>query len=525
MSAVSEKSPALQELKAAKRMLAIKRANIDLLQFTQVTMPGVSDPGDVAQSRYKAARHHKVIAAALESVEKGDIKRLIITIPPRHGKSELASRRFPAWFVGRDPYRHMAFAAYNAEFAADFGRDVRAIMQSDSYGQVFPNAKLRKGSTASDRLQTEEGGLMVFVGALGSLTGRGADLLLIDDPVKDREQADSPTARNKLWDWFNDVAMTRLMDDKAAVVIIQTRWHEDDLVGRLTDPKNDSFVLEEAKQWKVINLPAIAMENDAMNREEGEPLWPERFNLEYLNDHKRRNPRGFSALYQGEPSPPDGIFFTSENIVTYMPNELPQGLRCYVSSDHAVSTKRGTDFTCLIPFGIDAVGNIWILPDVWWKKAGTDIVVNAMLKIMKDRKPIAWWAERGHITQSIGPFLKKRMREEETFCLIDEIVPSGDKEQRSQAIVGRMSMKMVMFPKFAPWYADALDQMLKFPAATHDDFVDAMSLIGLGLSKQISAPGPGKPKSTVKTGTLAWVKQSSKQNRLDQILEKSGKGW
>lgn len=512
-----------RQIKAAKRLIAIKKAKTSILEFTKLTMPSPEDPDNTDLSRYSAAKHHEVICAALEEVEAGRIQRLIITMPPRHGKSELASRRFPAWFLGKDPYRHMIFATYNDEFASDFGRHVRDTMKSDVFKQAFPLCKLKAGSQASDRISTEEGGIAVFVGRGGSLTGRGADLLVIDDPIKDREEADSKTLRDKMWGWFTDVAMTRLMTAGARVVIIMTRWHEDDLVGRLIDPKNSYYVPEEAGNWKVLSLPAIAVNDDPMGRKFGEPLWPERFDLDFLNQAKRLNPKGFSALYQGSPSPDDGDYFKREWLKFYTPSELPRNLRIYVASDHAVSTDQERDATCLLPVGVDEEDNIWVLPDVWWRRADTETVVEGMIDLMRRRTPLMWWAESGHITKSIGPFLRKRMAERQIYCAIDEVVPTKDKQTRAQSIRARMSMGKVFFPRFATWWGDAQDEILKFPSSSHDDFIDALAHIGMGLDKQVRAGGAVvKVDNMPKSGTLAWVKWADRFRKRNEGFLRMG---
>ena len=512
-----------RQIKAAQRLIQIRKAKESLLAFTKLTMPSVEDPDNPELSRYTASKHHEVICAALEEVEAGRIQRLIITMPPRHGKSELASRRFPAWFLGKDPYRQMIFATYNDEFAEDFGRHVRDTMRSDTFKQVFPGCSLKAGSQASDRIQTNEGGMAVFVGRGGSLTGRGADLLVIDDPIKDREEADSKTTREKLWTWFTDVAMTRLMTAGARVVIIMTRWHEDDLIGRLIDPKNSCYNEEEAKNWKILALPALAVNDDPMGRKPGEALWPERFDVDFLNQAKRLNPKGFAALYQGTPSPDDGDYFKREWIKTYMPNELPRNLRMYVGSDHAVSTDQERDATVLLPIGLDDEENIWVLPDAWWRRADSMATVEAMIDMMQRRNPMLWWAESGHITKSIGPFLRKRMAERQIYCTIDEVIPAKDKQTRAQSIRARMSMGKVYFPRFAPWWPDAQDELLKFPSSTHDDFVDALAHIGMGLDKQVRAPGAQiKIDKVPKSGTLAWVKWADKARLRDNFFKLGG---
>lgn len=504
-------------LRAAKRLLKVTQAKDKLIAFAQLTMPSPKDPQDSDLSRYDPQYFHEALAAALEAVERGDIQNLIITFPPRHGKSELTSKRFPAFFAGRNPEKSIIFGTYNQTFAEDFGRAVRDIMNSDAFKQVFPNVQLKTGSQASDRLETTDDGLLVFVGRGGSVTGRGGDLIVIDDPLKNSEEADSPTIRESLWAWFTNDILTRRMTEDARVIIIQTRWHEDDLVGRLTDPKNPNYDAEEAKNWKIINIPALAEDDDILGRQPGEALWPKRFGREFLLRFKRTNPRGFSALYQQRPTPEDGDFFKAEHLLTYLPHERPKlsDLRIYMASDHAVSQKQENDKTCILVVGVDVNDNIWLL-DCWWKRAPTDVVVEKIIDMLEHWKPLRWWAEEDHIIKSIGPFLRKRMAERRVYHGVSKVSAYADKSKKAQAIQGRMAMKMVMFPAKAPWWEDAKDELLKFPRAAHDDFVDALGTIGRGLGV---LHGPAKPppeKPPVDTGTWGWIKKNSEARKRNE---------
>lgn len=513
-----------RQIKAGERLLAAKMAQNDLIEFTRLMMPDPSDPEDANMSRYDAARHHKIIAAALQEVEAGNMPRLIISIGPRHGKSQLTSKAFPAWFMGRDPYRQVIVASYSSTMAEDFGKEVRSYMQSPAFGQIFPKCQLAKGGAASDRVQTEDGGIGAFVGVGGALTGRGADLLIIDDPIKDRADADSETMRNNLWEWFTSTAMTRLMGGMGKVVIIMTRWHEDDLVGRLSDPSNKCFNAEEAAQWKILHLPALATDdNDVLGRKIGEPMWPNRISKEFLESQKRLSQKNFAALYQGSPTPEDGEFFKNEHFLEYGPNDLPKNLRHYASSDHAVSTRQTADLTCLLPAGLDEDGDLWILPDVWWRRANSEATVEAMLGIMKHRKPMFWWAEKGHISQSIGPFLRTRMLVEGVHCAIDEKTPVKDKMTRAQSIQGLMAMGKVHFPRFAPWWEEAKKQMLGFPSVKNDDFVDALAWMGLGVSTMIAPScAKKKPQEESRPGSMEWVLRRTKLQQMSAKRADSG---
>lgn len=518
----TEQSAALETMRAARRMIAVKDAREKFLNFTKLMMPDPDDPDDISRSRYIVQHFHTLIAEALEKVERGEILRLIITLPPRHGKSELASRKFVPWYLGRNPYNSVILTSYNDQLAEDVGRDVRATIQSSMFQQVFPTCRLRKGSAASDRIQTTEGGLAVFVGAGGTLAGRGGDIVLIDDPVKGSEEADSPTQRGKMWTWFTQDVMSRLMTSLGAVIIIMTRWHEDDIVGRLTDPKNPCYNQEEAEVWKIIHLPALAEDNDPLGRAKGEALWPERHSSDRLIAMRRINQRGFNANYQGRPTPEDGEFFKRSWIVTYQPHELPKNLRYYAASDHAVGTKQEHDRNCLMIAGVDEFDDIWVHPELYWERSDTEKTVEAMLDKMERFKPIIWWGENEHIFKAIGPFLRKRMEERKIYCALEPVSPAKDKQVKAQAIRGRMSMRKVRFPGFAPWWADALDELLKFPRARHDDFVDPLGHIGRGLGRLIKAVTPVKSTHEPPTGTFAWIKWASNYEKRERALAQKG---
>lgn len=514
-----------KKIAAAKRAKLALESRDDFLKFVKLTMPDIEDPENVDLSTFRDAKHHRALAKVLEKVEKGHIPRLIVTLPPRHGKTELISRRFIPWLLGRAPYRNIIFATYNEPFSQDIGSDCRNIMQSPGFKQVFPKFRFRMGGLSKEKLQAAEGGMAAFVGRGGSITGRGADILIIDDPIKDSEEAQSPTLRAKLWDWFTQVAMTRLMTKFACVVVVHTRWHEDDLIGRITDPSNPCYSEEEAAKWKIINLPAIAKDNDPLGRAPGEALWPERFDLEFLNAAKSLDSKGFSALYQQQPTPEDGDLFRADWICTYEKSKLPTDLRIYAASDHAIGTdKTRNDSTVMIIGGVDSYGDLYIL-DVWWEKAGSDKQVEAMLRLAKQWKPILWFAEKGHISKAIGPFLRKRMQEERQYFTVEEVTPVTNKVQRAQSIMGRMSMKKVKFPKHAHWFMDARDELLKFPNARHDDFVDALAWLGRAVDRMAMPTTTRPANDEPKYGTLGWLKADAAHREKQTKLAAALRGW
>lgn len=533
------------EIGAIERLLKIKKAREHLIDFIEYTMPDPDAPDDIHASQFKTAPHHLLLCEALERVERGECLRLAISMPPQHGKSETASRRFIAWLMGRAAHRNVMFATYNDTFAGEFGSDVREIMQSKRYADVFPEAVLRKDSKSKDLMTTTKRGKMAFIGRGGSGTGKPADFFLIDDPLKNAEEAASPTTVRALHEWFAKVAFTRCHAG-SAIVIIHTRWIEDDLIGRFCDPDHPEHDPDLAAMWDYINIPAVVGEGriaKAMNMNlevQTEPavveafgtepiaaLWPTRFPLRHLAEAKKINPRGFEALYQGKPTPDDGDYFKLDWLVEYDRDELPANLRRYGASDHAVSEKQYADRTVLGCVGVDEQDDIWVLPDVVWRRMETDVTVEEMIAQMRNNRPFLWWAEDDVIRKAIGPFLLKRMAEEKVYTVLSPKTPSKDKQIRARSIQGRMAMKKVRFPKFAPWWPEARSELLKFPMAAHDDFVDWLSWIGLGLLEEVSAE-PVQQKSTMlpyKAGSIAWIKQQAAARDARQRLQRAAQGF
>jgi predicted phage terminase large subunit-like protein len=318
------------------------------------------------------------------------------------------------------------------------------------------------------------------------------------------------------------------MDSTGTIVIVQTRWTEDDLVGRLIDPLNPYYNVEEAKAWRKIDLPALAEDNDVLGRKPGEALWPERFTKQYLEDIRATDPRGFAALYQGRPGPKDGAFFKDSDLVTYNKmDDVPafHTLRFYGASDHAVSVAKSADKTCLMIVGVDEKDNIWIMPDMVWDRLDSHQAVESMIVLMKKYKPMFWWAEGGAITKSLGPFLRRRMAEKQAFCAIDPINPAADKQQRAQAIQARTSMKMVHFPGFIRSWSEMQDQILKFPHGSNDDVVDTLSLVGLGLSKMHGRTRGRKVEPEVLTGTYRELFANTRRREGRDLRARGLQGW
>ncbi len=458
----------LMELEQLTKLAKAREARNSLLGFTEYTNP-----------LYQRARHHELIAEKLEAVERGEIDRLMIFMPPRHGKSELASKRFPAWCLGRDPMRQIIAASYNSDLANDFGRNVRNIVAEPEFGQVFPGVSLAADSQAANRMNTNKGGAYVAAGVGTAVTGRGAHIALIDDPFKDREEADSERRRELVWDWYRSTLYTRLMPG-GAIVLIQTRWHEDDLAGRLLE--------QEADQWEVLELPAM----DA----QGKALWPEWYDEEALGRIKATiGPREWSALYQQQPQPDDGTYFKREYFKEW--TEIP-GLRYYGTSDYAV-TDGGGDYTVHRIWGVNGTGDIYRV-DGWRGQTASDEWIERKLDLIARYQPLAWFGEGGVIQKAIEPMLQRRMQERGVYCALEWMASVADKPTRARSFQALAAGGRVHFEKGAD-----LSEFLVFPAGKHDDEVDAASLIGRAMDQVIPAmTGRGTARRSY-TGAQGWM--------------------
>jgi len=323
---------------------------------------------------------------------------------------------------------------------------------------LFPDVSLRVDSKAADRWHTNHGGAYRASGVGTAMTGRGADLLLIDDPVKDREEADSELRRNRVWDWYRSTAYTRL-SPQGRVVVIQTRWHELDLAGMLLDhPDGD--------KWDVLSLPAIYR---------GEALWPERFPMERLEQIKATvGPREWSALYMQSPQPDEGTFFQRDWFGYW--EQKPAHLRIYGTSDYAV-TDEGGDYTVHRVWGVDHAGNLYRL-DGWRGQTSADRWIDEKLDLIAKWKPSAWFGESGVIQKAVHPMLARRMRERNVFCRMEWLPSIHDKPTRARGFQARAAMGKVLFEKGAD-----VSEFLSFPAGKHDDEVDVASLIGRALDE------------------------------------------
>lgn len=433
-------------------------------------------------SGFTPAKHHKLLIEKLEAVAEGDIKRLAVFMPPGSAKSTYASVLFPPWFMQFEAGANVLAASHTTELAEKWGRRIRNLIAEHS---TELGVELAQDSQAAGRWALQSGAEYYAAGVGTGIAGFRAKLGLIDDPIRSRQDADSELIRDRIWDWYINDFSTRLVPG-ARKVLIQTRWHEDDLAGRALNHE----------QWETIELPAEAYENDPLGRKPGEWLWSDG-DYGYGNqlaELKKTTPaRTWSALYQQRPAPEEGDYFQSAWIKPY--DKLPDRstMRVYGGSDYAV-TQDGGDYTVHIVVGVDPDGRMYLL-DLWRQQAASDVWIDAFCNLVLKWKPIEWAEETGQIKASLGPFIDRRQRERKAYVKRTQFPTRGDKSIRAQSIRGRMALESLFVDQQAPYFAELRSELLSFPAGKHDDQVDALGLIGQLLDK---IRGGNKPRPAEK---------------------------
>jgi predicted phage terminase large subunit-like protein len=409
---------------------------------------------------YEPAAHLDLLADHLEALERREINRLIVAMPPRHGKSLHVSQVFPSWWLGRRPRESAILASYASELAEQNSRRARACTQDASY--PFSDVRVSDESSAVGRWHTTQGGGVLAAGVGAGITGWGADLLVVDDPVKDAEEASSDAMLERIWQWWTQVALTRLMPN-AAVLLTMTRWSEGDLVGRVLDGPN-------AAEWTVLALPAVAEENDALGRAEGEALWPERYDRAAL-DQRRADlgSRAFGALYQQQPTSATGGTF-QRTWLTGRYSSLPEGCRVVQAVDSAFKTGVGNDWSVISTWATDR--RFFYLVDVWREKVEYPELVKAIEREAAEHSPEAICIEDAAAGQSALQSLAR-----DTKLPVIGVPAKGSKVSRAEAVSPLFEAGKVLLPEQSPlWLEPWIEEHVGFPGGKHDDQVDTTSV-------------------------------------------------
>ena len=420
---------------------------------------------------YEHAPHQQQIDRVLSGVAEyvqtrgaSGIKKAMIFMPPRHGKTMSVSRMFPAWMLGHMPDLRIIMASYGATLAYRNSRTVRNLIQTPEYQTIFPGIVLSEDTAAKNEWDIKgTGGGLIAAGVGGGITGHGGHLIIIDDPIKSRAEAESDTYRQRLIDWYINDLSTRLEEPGGAVVVMLTRWHHYDLAGYLLDSEPD--------EWHVLSLPALAEDNDPLGRDVGTALWESHYPAALLQ--KRREEMGeyaFSSLYQQRPMPSKaGLFDTTKiQILDYAP-DVQKPVRFY---DLAVTAKKHSDYTVGLKLGITSDEDV-IVYDVYRVQKSMpdverDIVQNARIDGTSTR--IYLEAEKAGIIQLDYLLRNPDMRP----YAPQTVAPIGDKYTRAQPVAARCNNGKLKVLR-GSWNRTFIDELAVFPMGAHDDQVDALS--------------------------------------------------
>lgn len=439
--------------------------------------------------RYQFNWHHKAIIRKLEAFTRKEITRLIITCPPRHGKSQLVSRHLPAWIFGQNPDARIIACSYSASLASDMNTDTQRIMTSEEYVDLFPKASLNPKNVVtltqpkrnSERFDiVGANGHYICAGVGGPITGKGADYAIIDDPIKNKEEAFSPVFRERLWQWYASTLYTRL-EEQGAILLTLTRWHEDDLAGRLLKQMKED---PDADQWEVVNFPAIKEDdtNPDDPREIGEALWPGKYDLEALTKIRTNVQSHWFPLYQQRPSAEAGNIIKKDWFQTYEPHTVRLGpVNFYL--DTAYTDNKKNDRTAVITYA----------------KSGRNLYIVDCRAVWKDFPELIRFL-KGHFAQmgytgasriyiepkASGKSVVQQLKAETGLNVIEDKPPTEAKEVRVRSITPIIEAGRVLIPEGALWADAFLDECASFPNAAHDDMVDA--LVG-AINKSLRTSG------------------------------------
>lgn len=446
----------------------------------------------------------------VQQVERGESPRLILNLPPRHGKSLIASDHFVSWAMGKHPEWEFISTSYAVNLPIGFSRKIRDRIRSPEHQAVFPDAKLRSDATGVEEWMTTCGGRYRAAGVGGGITGTGANILLVDDPYADDEAAQSETQRAKVIDWFNTTAYSRLAPG-GGVLIIHTRWHDADLTGALLLDKKEQLEegasVEEIDDWELVTYPAIAEEDEYLMpdgtiqrgatdepgrllRQKGEAL-TSRYDLNKLNRIRNRLTKSqWNALYQQNPVPDDGDYFTKDDFQFY--HTLP-GTRdeytFFSAWDFAIELKKRNDWTVGITGAMNSDGDIYIV-DMFRARVGTHGIVEAIADTVQRWDITVLGMEDGQIKKTLQPLVEDELKRRKLYpSFDDELRPLTDKLVRARPLQGMMQRRRIFFPLISmkPWVEKLYNEFLRFPFGVHDDCVDAGAWLAR-MSARIAPP-------------------------------------
>lgn len=440
-----------------------------------------------------------LIIRALERLTRGDGKRkVMIFLPPGSAKSTYGSVLFPPWFLAQFPHASVLAASHGTDLAERWGRRVRNIIE-DQARILGINTNPENRSAGRWQLAPRpwmndrplDMGEYLAAGAGKAIAGYRGDLGVMDDLISGREEAMSEDQRNKLWEWYVFDFRPRLKPG-ARQVLIMTRWHEDDIAGRI--------LAEEGDEWDVISVPMIAESvNDPLGRPVGERLWKEWFTEKMVAD-AMRNPAAWLSLYQQRPTAEDGTYWKREWFHPVPAKAVPPRhlMRVYGASDYAVTADRG-DYTVHVVVGLDPQDRPWLL-DFWRERTASNVWVEAWCELVKFYRPMSWAEERGQIISGVGPFLERESLKRKAFTQRIPFVSRLDKGVRAQSMRSHIATHGLWYANDLPGVDELMAELLSFPAGKHDDGHDALGLVGQLLDQAVHGKEPKAKTGAARTG-------------------------
>ncbi len=499
-----ERATGSPEQELAERELCRRR----LLPFIQRFRP-----------KYMAGWVHADICRRIErfveQVEQGLEPRLLLMMPPRSGKSEISSRHTPAWILGKHPDWEIIAASHTSSLSMSFSRYLRDLMRNQAYTSVFDQAKLDPNSQSTENWNLTAGGGYLAAGVGTGITGRGAHVLLLDDLVKDIEAADSTTIRDNTWEWYLSTAYTRLAPG-GGVLGLMTWWHDDDWAGRI----QNAMASGEGDKFEIVRYPAVNEIGDEyillddtiteippgqnvpvgaqLTRPHMTAVHPARYTTEAMYRIKRNliaggQKRVWDALYQQNPVPDEGNFFTKEMFSYYGSAPARSELYVYQAWDFAISTGKESDYTVGVCIGQDHRDNLYVLDIRRFKSGDAFVLIDAMIDFARHWQADLLGFEDGQIWKALESQYLRQCETERFYPSYEVLKPLTDKMVRANPLRGRMQLKKVFYDKHAPWFPTYQKELLHFPAGKHDDQVDATSwAVRLTLAR--AAPKVKEPK-------------------------------
>jgi hypothetical protein len=468
---------------ALGRELVLELARRDLCAFAaRVPVPGSPIEEAASDARIplvetQQAAHHRLILSEMQRCMATRHGRLMIMAPPGSAKSTYASVVAPSWYLGTEPDRRIILASYGDDLARRHGRRTRQLLRSPEATSIL-QCTLDAESRAADEFGLTNGSEYIACGIMGGVTGNRAHGIVLDDPIKGRQDADSQVIRDRTFAAYEDDLLTRLIPG-GWVVIISTRWHEDDPSGRLLPEgwagQSGDILCRDGNTWRVLCLQAECQTaSDPLGRKVGEMLWREWFDDQHWAQF-RLNRRTWSSLYQQLPAPDEGILFRRDDMGTY--DKAPEGLMIIGASDYAV-TPDGGDWTEHGIAGIAQDGSTHLLD--WWRgQTGPEVWIEKQIDMIAKWNPLAWFGEMGPLRRATEGRLRQRMTDRKAPCRLEWLPHIGDKPTKAQSIIATAGMGRLWWPR-AAWVPELQRQCLVFPAGSPDDGVDTLGLLGRG---------------------------------------------